>query len=166
MTGLTCRHCGATVGKATGLCPYCGLRLEVRPVPREGRAYVEGRKGWLGLLNRVLDLAPGLARGRVLLAAGSAIAAATGVLLVLIWWHWHRRGLFGIIAIPLFFAWIGCAALISAWALSWILCGSVCYPADALAMIDRGRWRLLLVSSLVLTALEVTVAWLVASWQW
>jgi len=43
MAGETCRHCGARVAEAKGLCPYCRLRPEVR---RSGRP-AKGRGGRL-----------------------------------------------------------------------------------------------------------------------
>jgi hypothetical protein len=93
-----------------------------------------------------LALLPGLARRKVVVTAGLALASAVGLLILV--YHWY--GWVGWLFIP--FLLPALAAVYYA-VLAWLLDGSLCNPLDAIAELDRRQWPLFIVMAALPPAL-------------
>jgi len=144
-----CPRCGARGKRAHNFCIACGTRLpsaEPAPPEREPQEGVEQPGGALRALYWFLDLFPGLLRPTVIVASLLAFVAAAIIGAFCFTW-----AVFGLLMEAIF---VGAFAVVAYWAgITWILCGYVCLPAEALAEFDGRKWTILFVLTVLPLAL-------------
>ena len=117
-----CPECGGLYMPGDKFCENCGAHI-----------VDEDSFGALGPLIWFLNIFPGLVRPKVVVMSVIAIAVA-GALLWLAMFLLGMGGLFAAFA-------IGAFALVTYWtAVSWLIYGYICLPAEAMAEFNGTQW--------------------------